>query len=501
MSEENQNTNPPEQTPPAPPLTWGEFLRRAPRFLLAVPEAVAEALSPARLGPLLGYARPNAQRPVIALMGIALVVLAGRLFADPMHERAAWLVGAALVLWLSEAIPAFATALMLFAAVPLVLGPLDSAYTLNRVLDWAGDPVLVLFFGGFALGAVAQRHGMDATLARQLVSWSRGQQFRLVALLMIGTAVLGMWMSNTAAAAMMFAASRPVFGALPLDSPLRRALLVGIAVAANLSGLSTPVGSPPNGIALAQVAQLPGGHSITFVQWLAFGLPLVVLLLAAMLVVIRLRYGLKGKQEFVLPEARPLSPEAHASLLVFALVVIAWLTEPLHGLSTPLVALIAAAVLFGSGLLTRADVTRIDWATLVLVGGSITLGRIVQETGLLTLMSSRVDLTDVSPAGRTAVLVLLAASVSAFLSNTATATLLVPLAATFDPSPATTVLVAIGSSLGMPFIVSTPPNAMAFGEGGLRPSDMLLPGLLLMFVAGIVVALTGPWVLGLVGVR
>jgi solute carrier family 13 (sodium-dependent dicarboxylate transporter), member 2/3/5 len=163
------------------------------------------------------------------------------------------------------------------------------------------------------------------------------------------------------------------------------------------------------------------------------------------------------------------------------------------------IALAAAATLFVTRLLDRRDRQEIDWSSLLLIAGGLAVGRLLQHGGLVDALVAAADLAGAPPFVATFVLVLVAAVLSALMSNTATAALLVPLAATLVPGPATAVLVAVGCSLGMPFVVSTPPNAMAYGTGAVSSRDLLVVGMPVLVGGAALVAWTGPRVLGWFG--
>jgi sodium-dependent dicarboxylate transporter 2/3/5 len=152
-------------------------------------------------------------------------------------------------------------------------------------------------------------------------------------------------------------------------------------------------------------------------------------------------------------------------------------------------------VLFGSGLLSGGDLGRIDWSTLILIAGGLGLGQLLQQSGTISAAAGAIDWNVMPASVRVALLVGVAAMMSAVMSNTATATMIIPLAYAIDPSPATPILVALGCSLGMPFAISTPPNALVYGEG-LRTSDLLLPGIVFMVLGCTLIAIAGPLVLG-----
>ncbi|HYR08733.1 MAG TPA: SLC13 family permease, partial [Longimicrobium sp.] len=410
--------------------------------------------------------------------------------------RAAIIGGLCIALWLSEWVPVWVPTLVLWAATPLLLGSQGGEFAPLRVLAWSVDPVLALFFGGFALAAAAGRHGADRLVAAGALRLSHGSAMRTIALAALATAALSMWMSNIAAAALMLGAFKPVLDGEPRDGSLRRGILLGIAMAANVGGIATPVGTGPNGIAIAAAER---ARHITFVHWMAFGVPLTLGLLVAVLLLIAV--WLRPAGQVRLPPGSLDGPRGRVRTLgaVFGATVLLWLTETLHGVPAWQVALGAAAALLLLGLLRPGDLLRIDWATLVLIAGGIALGALLDHSGLMRLMADQLPLAGAPPTLRILLLCLLSAFLSALMSNTGTATLLVPLAVAMIGTPSAAVLVAVAASLGVPFVTSTPPNAMAFGAG-LRARDLLVPGLIIMLGGCLVVAFTGPWVLRLMGV-
>jgi sodium-dependent dicarboxylate transporter 2/3/5 len=184
---------------------------------------------------------------------------------------------------------------------------------------------------------------------------------------------------------------------------------------------------------------------------------------------------------------------------IFFVTISLWLSEPLHGLAAWLVALGAVTALVGFRVLHWRDLVKLDWATLLLVAGGIGMGALLDRSGIVHEWAATLPLGQMSPLARTFGICLLSAVLASLMSNTGTAALLIPLAASIDASPSTAILVAVAASLGMPFVISTPPNAMAVA-GGLKSSELLWPGLILMLVGCSVIALTGPLVLRAVGV-
>lgn len=425
---------------------------------------------------------------ISVLVGGVLAALSLVIIPDPLQARAVAIAAFCLVLWLGEAVPAFVPSFLLLAAVPLLIP--GKEYALGRVMGWMADPVLVLFLGGMTLGVAAQRYGIDASITSLAVQWSGGHRLRLLALVMIATACLSMWMSNTAAAAMMLAALRPMIGGLDRADSFRAAMLVAIAVSANLGGMATPIGSPPNAIAVATLENI---QPISLVGWMVFGLPCMLVLLVIGFALLVVRYRLRSGE--VMQVATGVVPirggRSWAVVVVFSAMVLGWLTEPLHDIPVPVVAAMGATVLFGSGLLAASDLGRIDWSTLILIAGGLGLGHLLQQSGAISAAAGAVDWSVMPSSVRVALLVGVAAFMSAVMSNTATATMIIPLAYAIDPSPATPILVALGCSLGMPFAISTPPNALVYGEG-LKASDLLLPGIVFMVLGCTLIAIAGP---------
>jgi len=424
-------------------------------------------------------------------LGAAFVVLAGvAALALPGHQRAVGVVVAvALALWLTELSPVFVPTLGLLAAGPWIL-PGEPERNLRVVLGWAADPVLALFLGGLALAVAAQRHRLDVALADALIRRSGGSVRALCAWVLAGGAFLSMWMSNVAAAALILTALGPVLRQLESSPRERRALLVSVAMGANVGGLCTPVGSGPNGLAIAEVRDR--AH-ITFATWMGFATPLALLLLAVLYVVLRGRVAPSVRVALDQPPA-PLDRSGRA-VLAFALVaILAWLSEPLHGAPAAVVSLTLAAALFLSRLLVAEDLGRIDISTLLLVAGGIVVGRLIEVSGVVAPLGDWLGGPEMHPLVVRVGLCAVAAFLSGIMSNTGTAALLLPIALRVDPTPTSALLVAISTSLGCPFIVSTPPNALV-AKHGVRGADLAGPGFLLMIGGVLLVALTGPTVL------
>ncbi len=437
---------------------------------------------------------------ILTILGISLTAMF--VFDATVLRLTTIIAGTCLVLWLSEIVPPFVPTFLLWTLTPLMLGSYDKKFNLPNVLTWAIDPVLALFFGGFVLGVATERYGFDKRLAN-IALRSAGKSFaKLLLLVIFLTAFLSMWMSNVAAAALMLACLHPVLLNFEIDNLLRRATLVGIALGANLGGIATPIGTGPNAIAIAAISET---SHISFLGWMSFALPLSIGMLFASFALIWFRvrrHSGEWASEKVLDgeNLNTRKTGEFAFLLVFAGTIILWLTEPLHGVSASVISLLAASVLFLTGLLKKEDLLRVDWSTLLLIAGGITLGKLLEQSGLIKLIAANVAWNDLNTTLALFLLCLASATLSALMSNTATAVLLIPLAYALIPLPSTAILVAIAASFGIPFAISTPPNAMVFGEGGVKFSDLFLPGIILMAAGCLLVSLTGRSVLNFVGI-
>ena len=274
-------------------------------------------------------------------------------------------------------------------------------------------------------------------------------------------------------------------------------MLLGIAFAANLGGIGTPIGTGPNLIAIGAVADL---HRITFFDWVAFAAPLAALMVLLAFAILARLYRVAG--HFATTEVRPppLSAKGWSVVAVFSVAVVAWLLEPVHGVPAALTALAVAAALFSTRLLGRSDLKNIEWDTLLLIAGGLTLGELFQASGLATEVANAVDWNALPRPVLLGLLAICCALISAVASNTAAAAMLIQIALGIVHSPSVAVVVALSASMGLPFVISTPPNSMAYGQGGITGRDLFVPGIILMLVGCTLVAFTGPPILKLLGV-
>ncbi len=423
---------------------------------------------------------------------LAVSVFSFGFFDNALQARATLIAGICLILWLSEIVPSYVPTFILWALTAVLLAPVSKNYTLGEVLKWSANPILILFFGGFAFGVAASRYKLDILLAKLAVRFSRQNQLLLIILTIGATAFMSMWLSNIAAAAMMIAALHPLTQKLDPENNFRRALLIAVSIGANFGGIATPIGTGPNAIAISAIEKQ---KHITFAEWMSFALPLTIGLLIAGTLLIKLIYRVKGDFGADEIEVPRLSKKGRAVVAIFVLTILFWLTEPVHGISSPVIAIASSAVLFGSGLLKRKDLNAIDWGTIALIAGGVSLGNLLESAGLIEFWANRLDWTAMPLTLQVIILCFASALLAALMSNTATVTMLIPFASAFIPHPSVSILIAVAASLGIPFIISTPINAMVHGEGGIRAKDFFMIGFPLMIFGCVLLALTGFYVL------
>lgn len=453
-------------------------------------------------------------RPVwfhAALFVLALLAGAGTyvLVPEAMDEgarRMAAIFAAAVVLWVTEAIPLFATSLCVIAmtswwvAVPGDLGP---AMEYKAVFHSLSNPVIFLFLGGFILAKAVQKESIDVQMAALLLRAFGTRPWAVLAGLMVITATFSMWMSNTATTAMMIVMVRPFLARLHQRDRFRKALLLAVPFGANIGGIGTPIGTPPNAIAMAQLDEM--GLGISFLTWMAFAVPLMLgsLLVMWLLLLALFRPRMARFEAGVDPDFR-LTPHAFVVYATFGITVLLWLTGGWHGVPAAVVAMFPAAVLTLTHVISRDDFNRLEWNILVLIAGGIALGDGITSTGLDTWIVAIVPGEGLGFFALAALIGLLAIVMSTVISNSVATMILLPIGlalagnmgATESQLQVLAGMCAIMASYAMSLPISTPPNAIAYGTGQIDNRDMLLVGGITSVAASALVIITGPYVIG-----
>ncbi|NWF87136.1 DASS family sodium-coupled anion symporter [Candidatus Bathyarchaeota archaeon] len=413
------------------------------------------------------------------------------------------LLAMASALWITEALPLGVTALIIALAQPLLgIQPFRDA------LEPFFDPIIALFLGALFLAIAFEKQDLDEILAQRILERLGDNAKTLVLGMMFIAAFLAMWMTITATAALMI----PLALRLTIEAKrekdkenFSKIMVLSMAYAASAGAIASLVGTPPNLIA-AGLLQRIVGYNLTFVRWGLYGLPISIVLILLIWVLLFRFFPIEAKK-VQKPKERftSLNKKQKLTLAIFVLAVVLWVTRQLpdpiaafigwqgHGISESMVAIFIAVLLFLPGLLGQNDIAKIDWNTLLLFGGGLSLGSALEVSGLTDWIG--LNLTNAVGTGSYITLfVILGFSTLVFTmiaSNTACANILVPIAIsvglTTGISPAIlAVFTAIVSTLDFMLPIGTPANAIAYSTGKVKMREMVKTGLLLDIVGVLV---------------
>ena len=428
-----------------------------------------------------------------------------------IQQRIIAIFAFATLMWVMEVVSSWATSLGII--VLMLLCTSDSGIKFMMTGDNVGtplshksimasfaDPVIMLFIGGFVLAIAAAKTGLDAYLAKALLKpFGRKSENVLLGFILV-TGLFSMFVSNTATAAMMLAFLAPVLGTLPADDKGKIGLALSIPVAANIGGIGTPIGTPPNATAVKFLAE--SGVEVPFMQWMIHMIPYVAIMILLAWVLLQFFFPFKAKKLVLeIPEnKKPHTWKTTVVWITFIGTILLWMTESLTKINSNIVALIPLGVLTACGIFTKDDIKEINWSVLWLVAGGFALGTCLQGTGLAKVLIQAIPFGSMS-----VVLVLVIAGLvcyflSNFISNSATAALLIPILIVVaegmaDPAAANNaefialggkqamiVFIAACASIAMLFPISTPPNAIAASTGLVETKDMAKVGLIIGIV-------------------
>jgi sodium-dependent dicarboxylate transporter 2/3/5 len=407
--------------------------------------------------------------------------------------------------WLTEAIPSWATSLAIITTMCLTISNNALAFfkgeenetfgTLlksKEIMAAFADPVIMLFLGGFVLAIAATKSGLDVLLAKNLIRpFGKKSENVLLGFLLI-TGLFSMFVSNTATAAMMLTFLTPVFHQLPPEGKGRISLAMSIPIAANLGGMGTPIGTPPNTIALKYLNDPEGLNlGLGFGQWMMFMFPLVLLLLFISWRLLLHIFPFTQKTiELKIDGGMKKGFHANVVIVTFFITVALWLLDRVTGINSYTVAMIPFMVFALTGVITKRDLEQINWSVIWMVAGGFALGYGLNASGLAANAVESIPFGEFSP-----LLILLMGGaicylLSNFISNSATAALLMPILAIvcgamgdkLDPiggTPTILIGVAIAASSAMILPISTPPNALAFATGYVKQGDMAKMGIIM----------------------
>ena len=446
----------------------------------------------------------SAQAPITNFRGLMIAIVATIISVvlyqilpyDENVNKGLTILAFVAIMWFTEAVHITVTALI----VPLfaILFQVPEMGT-KQALAGFSDPIIYVFFGGFALATALHMQKLDRKIAVWLISLSRGNTFIAVHLLFAVTAFLSMWISNTATAAMMLPLAMGLMSHLDKEKDRNTFVfvLLGIAYCASIGGLGTVVGSPPNAIAAKAL-------NLDFAGWLKFGLPMMLALLPLMLfsLFVVLKPNLSQRVE-VEKEDIPWTLHRVIAMLIFITAAVAWVLgdklKKQFGIDSPdaFVALTAAVAVVIFGVVRWREVARnTDWGVLLLFGGGIALSNLLQKSGASAALGNEMASAFVTAHPFVVILAVSAFIIflTEFTSNTASAALLVPVFASVAeqmgmPKEVMVLIIGIGASCAFMLPVATPPNAIVFGTGLVTQKDMLRVGMLLNILSIILVSM------------
>ena len=408
------------------------------------------------------------------------------------------------MMWILEVIPTWTTSVVAIVSILLTtsnkgLGFLIAKENIGALTNYKdvmaafADPVIMLFLGGFVLAFAATKVGLDVQLAKVMLKpfGTNPKTVLLGVLLVIG--IFSMFMSNTATAAMMLTFLTPVLATLPKDGGGRISLALAIPIAANIGGMGTPIGTPPNAIALGALQD--AGYAITFAGWMLRMVPYVIIMLVFAWVLLMKLYPFKAKSIELKIEGQEVKATPFQKYVVwvtFALTIILWVGEQWFKINSNIVAMIPFAVFSATGIMKAKHLEHINWAVLWMVAGGFALGTALNQTGLASTLIKTIPF-----ASWNALVVMLVGGficyfLSNFISNSASANLVVPILIVVGKAlmgnphfeslggvPAMIIGVAICASLAMCLPVSTPPNALAHSTGMITTKQMATVGIII----------------------
>jgi len=421
--------------------------------------------------------------------------------------------------WLTECIPAWATSLAIMTIMCVTVSEnsfqffkgdgIGELLKSKDIMASFADPIIMLFLAGFILAIAASKSGLDTLLAKNMIRPFGNKSENVLLGFLFITGIFSMFISNTATAALMLTFLAPVFASLPANGKGRIALTMSIPLAANLGGIGTPIGTPPNMIAMKFLNDPDGLNlGISFGQWMLIMGPLVVILLLICWRVILYFFPFSKKTiELEIKGEIHRGWRMYVVIATFIITILLWIIpKEITGINTNTVSMIPMGIFAITGVINAKDLQQIDWSVIWMVAGGFALGLGMNGSGLADVAIESIPFGSWSPIVILIVSGLICYFLSNFISNTATAALLMPILTVvcramgdkLDVIGGTsTVLlgVAIAASTAMCLPISTPPNAIAYSTGLVEQKDMLKTGL----VCGIISLVLGYGLLFVVG--
>ncbi len=427
-----------------------------------------------------------------------------------VQQRVIAIFAFATLMWLFEVIPSWATSvslitgLLLFASDSALLPyrtsyspqPIGDLLSSKDIIATFADPIVMLFIGGFILAIATSKSGLDSYLAKVMLKPFGTKSDHVLLGFILITGVFSMFISNTATAAMTLSFLGPIFKALPADDKGRIALTLAIPVGANIGGMATPIGTPPNAIALKYLNDSAGLNlNIGFGEWTAFMMPLTLLLLIFSWFVLKSLFPFTQKDIKINIEGElKRTTQSYIVAFTFVITILMWMFDKLTGVNANVVAMLPICVFAVTGVITRRDLEEINWSVIWMVAGGFALGLALNSSGLAQQAVAAIPFDTWSPLILLIISGLICYMLSNFISNTATAALLIPILvivssgmgprlSAIGGTPTVLIGIAIAASSAMLLPISTPPNALAHSTGLVTQQQMMRIGLIVGLTA------------------
>ena len=446
---------------------------------------------------------------LISLIALAIAMLPTEVFGipglNPIQQRVIAIFFWAACMWIVEAVPAWTTSLLIIVIMLLTvsnsgIAPLIEGYGKSELMSYKdimytfANPTVMLFMGGFILALVASKYGVDVSIARAMLKPFGSRPNVVLFGFMLVTAIFSMFVSNTATAAMMLTFLAPVLRQLPSTEKGTAALALAIPIGANIGGLATPIGTPPNGIALQYInGEL--GFDVDFGEWMLIMTPLMLVILIISWIILRINYPFTSKKVNIkiLGGARN-GWRTVVIYITLAVTILLWMFEKVTGINSYVVALIPIGIFAITRIIKSNDLKDIDWACLWMVAGGFALGEGMSKTGLADNLVNAIPF-----ASWPTLAVMFGGGVicwllSQFISNSAATALMVPLMvavgkgmqdslAEYGGICTMLIGVAMVASFAMSLPISTPPNAIAYSTGLIKTKQMFTTGILIGIIS------------------
>jgi sodium-dependent dicarboxylate transporter 2/3/5 len=429
---------------------------------------------------------------------------------DAVQQRVIAIFVFAAVMWLSEAIPSWSTSVLIMVVMLLTVSDKPLGFLAGvegaryvpykNIMHCFADPTIMLFIGGFILAIGMTKTGLDVVLAKYLLKPFGNRPAMVLLGFILVTALFSAFVSNTATAAMMLAFLAPVLRQLPDGSADRTSLALAIPIGANIGGIATPIGTPPNTIVLGYLNETMG-HNIGFGEWMLKMIPFVLILLALSWLLLRVLFRFESKEvKLEIESADHSRRELWIVAVTFIITITLWCIPASAGLglNSYIISLIPFAVFAVAGIVKKRDLEEINWSVLWMVAGGFALGLALNSTGLASVLVEAIPFSEWPPVVVMIISGLVCYGFSNFISHSAAASLLTPVlgvvagamqsAGTLADAGVITMLVgiAIAASVSMILPISTPPNAIAASTGFIQQKDMMKVGIIIG-IAGLVI--------------